>query len=415
MSNLVLCANQEKNNKPYEFKMTKIKVYSLEEAQYHCFHYWKQSLGEFHEEEFIAWIQSTLGLPKLPAAELKKIEQDNDAGTYQKLSAFLSMADYFPYLPRNEGLSKLKTEIDLWESRQKWEMFKERGDYWAMNNGDFERGLVFYNQGLAFEENIPLLNNAGVAQLKLGRFAEAAEFFKRARHLEPQNINLRLNMIEALIFDENHDQALALIQETSALISDVPDSPENAELMYFLAELDFGAKNYSGAIKRLNRALEMHYESAYIYRLCDCYVKTRLYDKALSALESVRLKDAEFLQKQADILATAKNFPQAVKCIERALVYDSENIRLWTLLAQYSRQDYNIEKASGAILKAISIDPDNPKALLEQARIRKAQGRTRNYQSILGKVLLGFKRSYRDIANLKNSDSSVSDYPSVIQ
>jgi thioredoxin-like negative regulator of GroEL len=53
--------------------------------------------------------------------------------------------------------------------------------------------------------------------------------------------------------------------------------------------------------------------------------------------------------------------------------------------------------ADMAIARALAISPENERARLESARIKKALGKTRDYQGILNQILKGFKQSYREV------------------
>ena len=383
MTNLYLTASQNENDIPYVFAATGTRVYSLEEALYHCLHNWRGVTQDFLNEPFIKWVEGSLGLGKIGAALREISRLDNFS---MRFLSFLTVVDYLP----KESLAALQKELSFWEKRQTWEKFAEQGDFWAQR-GEGERAYGFYAKALDFKENTKLLNNAGVALMNMANYSEAAEHFARAARLEPGNRQLRFNLIEAHIFAEAYEDAQDLIEEITVKY------PEHPEIFYFQAEIHFYNKNYFDAIKLYEKAAALDYDPQYIYKLCDCYMKMRLYDKALAAMQAVAVQDAAFLRKQAGYYATAGNVPMAIKSIEKALVGRANDARLWIALAQYHRLDLDLGKASGAITKALSLSPENPAALLEQARVRKAQGRTKEYQGILNRILTRFKRDYREI------------------
>jgi len=325
------------------------------------------------------------------ASELRKI--DASAPLFARLSEFLTLGGYVCA----EDLVQLEQEVSLWESRTLWEKYKERGDFWAAE-GDYERAIVLYDRGLECDENVQLFNNAGVASLHLRRYENAANYFRKALALsEYENDTqeqIRINLIEALVIGGDHQAAITEIAQAMKI------APEDPKLLYFMAEIDFQSKNYSMAISTLDRACEKNYDPRFIYRLTDCYVKIRQYDKALEVLDRIKIKDTVFLRHQAAVLAASNNLPQAIKSIEKALVSNSGSTMLWAQLAQYHRQDYDLTRADSAITKAVSLAPNNPHALLEQARIRKALGHTKDYQTILTRVLGSFKSGYREIAEM---------------
>jgi tetratricopeptide (TPR) repeat protein len=363
--------------------MTGTRVFSLEEALYHCLHHWRGVTQDFLSEPFIKWVEGSLGLGKIGAA-LREIGRIDSFSA--RFVAFLSVVDYLP----KESLAILQKELNVWERRQIWEKLAEQGDFWA-KRGEGERAYSYFSRALNFHENAKLLNNAGVALMHMANYDEAAEHFVKAVRLDPNSRQLRFNLIEAYILAGAYEAAQNLIEELTA------KHPEHPEIFYFQAEIHFHNRSYFEAIKLYEKAAALDYDPQYIYRLCDCYMKMRLHDKALAAIQAVAVQDAAFLRKQAGYYAGADNVPMAVKSIEKALVGRANDARLWIALAQYHRMDLDLVKASGAITKALSLSPENPAALLEQARIRKAQGRTKEYQGILNRILTKFKRDYRAI------------------
>ena len=382
MAFLYLAASQKENiENPYEFPMSGIRVYSLEEALYFCFKHWRQSM-DFLNEQFIHWIESVLGLGQI-AAKLRDICRIESFS--MRFLAFLSVTDYLP----KEELAGLQKELILWEKRQVWEQLKEQGDYWSLR-GASERALGFYSKALAEHENLGLLNNCGVALMQMGNYDNAAALFLRALRLEPKNKQMHFNLIEAYIFAEDYESAQSLLEETYAKY------PDHPELFYLQGEIYFNKKNYFEAIKLYEKAIKLNYDEEYIYKLCDCFIKIRLYDKALSTIQNVANKDITFLRKQAEYYVIAGNVPMAIKSIEKALTSHSHEAELWIILAQYHRLDYDNAKAGGAITRALALSPENPAALLERARVEKVQGRIKDYQSVLNRILARFKKDYRE-------------------
>jgi Tfp pilus assembly protein PilF len=82
--------------------------------------------------------------------------------------------------------------------------------------------------------------------------------------------------------------------------------------------------------------------------------------------------------------------------MQKALITNKNSIDLWIRLAEYYRLNYDLQKATGAITKALELSKKNPRANLENARIKKALGKIKDYQVILNSVLVGFKEKYRE-------------------
>jgi len=383
VSKLYLTVSQTENTIPYVFPMTDVRVYSLEEALYHCLHHWQHSTGDFLSDPFIKWVEGTLGLEKIGTAlrEANRFESFSERFLF-----FLNVVDYLP----KDGLRALQKELEQWEKRQMWEKLAEQGDFW-LARGEGERAYVFYGRALGYHENAKLLNNSGVALMHMGSYDEAAAFFVKALQMDVANQQLYFNLIEAYILAGDYESAQSLIEEITAKY------PEHPEIFYFQAEINFYNKNYFEAVKLYEKAARLDYDPQYIYKLCDCYMKMRLYDKALAAVQDVAVHDVAFLRRQAGYYVEAGNVPMAIRCIEKALTDYPNDPKLWTTLAAYHRMDYNLPKAAEFIARALALLPDNAAAMLEQARIRKMQGYTREYQGILSRILLKFKRDYREI------------------
>jgi len=383
MANLYLTASQIENDIPYTFTMTGVRVYSLEEALYHCLHHWRNTSADFLSEPFIKWVEGSLGLGKI-GARLREISRMESFSV--QFVAFLSVVNYLP----QDSLVPLGKEIVLWEKRQVWEKLAEQGDFWVLR-GEGEKAYAFYDKALSYQENATLLNNAGVALMHMTSYDEAAEHFTRAARLEPSNSQLKFNLIEAYIFAGNHESAQNLIEEV------VAKNPDHPEVFYFQAETLFRNKSYFEAIKLYEKAAGLAYDPQYIYRICDCYMEMQLYDKALAAMQAVSVQDVAFLRKQAGYYAKAGDILTAIKCIEKAIDSYANDVELWTVLARYHRMNHNLIGATRAVTTALSLSPENATALLEQARISKVQGRVREHQGILSRILSKFKREYREI------------------
>jgi Tfp pilus assembly protein PilF len=121
-----------------------------------------------------------------------------------------------------------------------------------------------------------------------------------------------------------------------------------------------------------------------------------MYDEALAALSALGEETKELLVKQAYVYFASGNVPAAIKCIEKALMTNKSDAGLWVALAVYYRMDYDFQKAQAAVSTALNIDPFNEKALLENARIKKSLGKTKEYQEVLKNILSSLKKKYRE-------------------
>jgi tetratricopeptide (TPR) repeat protein len=161
--------------------------------------------------------------------------------------------------------------------------------------------------------------------------------------------------------------------------------------------LALNTHEYIKAVDYLNEAIRLApNEPPYRYLLADAYIKIRRYETALSTMDHVAVKDAPFYEKLAECHAAAGQTGAAVKAMHKALFMNGAGAGLWVKLAAYHRLDYDLTQAEGAVTRALLIDPENERAKLENARIKKSLGRTREYQAILHDLLACLRKKYRE-------------------
>ena len=387
---LQFCVSQQINTtKSFAFKATGIRVYSFEEVMYHIFHYWRESVDEFLSDKMICWV-GELGHSYL-AARMKELAQ-RDAFSERVLN-FLQIIDYF----NKTELAELETNLRTWEERLEWEKLKERGDFFA-HRGELNKALALYKQALQYEENVIILNNAGVVCMQMQSYEEAVIYLSRAiAFLSSQpNLTILLSYIEALILNGNYDKAETSLENASRI------DPQCSDIPFMYGLMEFEQKQYTKALLQFKRAIEFNAESSqeiplYVYKMVEVYCATRQYDKAVEALEQVTIRDEVYYSHEATLHAVSGDIPAAIKSMNMAIKNGTPNANLWAKLASYYRLNYDTEHAETAITTALHLDPDSDIVRLESARIKKGRGRTREYQVALFDVLNGFKERYRTV------------------
>ena len=380
---LQLCVSQQANHIPFFFKSTGIRVYSFEEAIYHVFHYWRESVDDFLSEAMITWV-SELGLSYI-ASKMKELAAGDNFTP--RLLGFLQLIEYLS----PEEIKGLKSTLQAWELRREWEKLKERADH-LVKRGEPARALSLYKRALSFEENVALLNNIGVVCMQLSVSKEAANYLSRAMAMEPQNLNILLNYIEAAILSRQYENAESALQTAESIAPHCPDIP-------FLRGLfAHEQKNYIKALAFYEKAVQLDPAVPYyVYKMVDVHMEIRQFAKALEVLQAIRTKDAAYYVKEAEIHAVIGDVPASLKCMRRATAAadGANNPNLWAKLAEYYRRDYDWRRAEKAISHAVKLAPDNDLVRLESARIKKGLGRTRDYQAELAEILKSFKDGYR--------------------
>jgi len=372
---LQLCISQTISETPFTFKSTGIRVYSIEEALYHVYHYWRESAEELASVKIAAWA-AELGLPKL-AAKITAIAEIQSFS--RRMLAFLGIIEYF-----NESeLAEIKTELEGWENRVEWERLKDRADQLVMR-GEPTKALPLYRRALKYGENQPLLNNMAIAHMQMGSYRQAVELLaKAAAYGADPEINMRY--AKAAILGGDYETAGAALQSI----------PEGANAFYLQGLMAYQQEDYTAAINWLEKAKALSDKPEIAHKIADAYVQLGRYDKARASLSP---EAPGFHVKMSEIYAASGHayMPEAIGHLRKALEQKQDshtNAILWTKLAKYYRTDYDWQRAAEAIANAMP--SENNTVLLENARIQKGMGRMREYRAGIGEVIKSLKEQYR--------------------
>lgn len=405
-TNLILCVSQKENIKSYRFKLTGVNVYSFEEAVYHCYFNWKQSVDDFISDEFINWVDKELELSHL-ASQIRGFSRF--ASLSRKFVSFLSLIDYL----NNEQIETLRKDISIWEKRNEWEKLKERGDYF-MNRNEPGEALHFYKMALELTENPELLNNAAVSLMKIGNYAEAVDYLGRALKLRHNDFVLSLHIAEAYMLNGEYSRATDVLEKLLEEKSRKND--KIGEAYYYLGEIHFRRNKYIEAAefydKAANCAKTDEFRQEYLYKLSDAYIKVGDFSKVFYALEKIGGKegmygkdgkdgkdgkygiDDLFYRKLVEAHILHGDIQTAVDVLEKAVLQHKNSAELWILLASCYRLKTNFHKAEESATKAVNLAPDDERVNLEYARIKKAQGKIKDYQIILNSIIDRSKEKY---------------------
>jgi len=366
---LQLCISQTISNTPYAFKSTGISVYSIEEALYHTYHYWRESLDDFSTGMFASWVEG-LGEASI-SSKMRDITRIEPLSL--RIISFLGIIEYFSH----GEIAALQADLEAWEHRAEWEKLKTRADRFV-SQGEPAKALPLYRKALKYEENLTILNNMAIAHLQLSNYKAGAALLAKAQEKEPENPAINLHYTEALILSGDYEKA-------NQLLSQLADCIDTAYLQGLMA---YGQDDYLKALDYFNKHPDI---TAFTHKIADTYLKMRMYDKALASL------DPHDHEKIAEIYAAygQAHLPEAIRHIRQAIANGNQNNpSLWTKLATYYRKDYDNQRASEAITKALPAKA--PATLLENARINKSQSRMREYRSSLSDVIKQLKSQYRE-------------------
>ena len=383
MLKLQFCVSQQTNTTPFEFKTTGISVYSFEEAMYHVFHHWRESADEFLSEKMLAWV-AELGHSYL-ATKMKELRKEQFAA---KILNFLKLVDYFSV----KELAVLEASLEKWEMRREWEQLKERGDHFARRN-EPAKAIPLYRRALQYEENASILNNLAIQYMQISQAHEGLTCLTRALTLEPENYSVLLNYAEAAILSGNYKKAEKAMKKAAV------KNTNCADIAFLMGLMSFQKKEYPTALAYFEKAMETD-KSILFYALkaADVHLQMRQYEKALGILQKTATNgtasDAAYYAKEAEIYAAWGDISRAIKSMKSAVLLKPD-ANSCAKLAAYYRKDYDMENAEAAIKRAIALSSENNISRLENARIKKGLGRTREYQTSLNEILKSFKSDYR--------------------
>jgi len=332
---LQFCLSQQVSKKPFVFTATGIRVFSFEEALYHTYHYWKESLEDCTSEKMITWV-SDIGHPFLaPKIEsLAKRAQESS-----QIIGFLQLVPYFS----GEEIGDISLALEAWEKSLAWEKLKDQADRNA-KKGDVYKALLLYKRALLMEENAKILNNFGIACMQISIFGDAVKHLTRALELAPNNADIRLHLIEAFILNGDFEAAER----------ELAKGEHSAHVYYLHGLLTQRQGNFDTALK--------------------CY------KKALDLEPSNRL----YLYKQFEL----------GEMIELPPPYKKSDAGYFAKLAEYYRKQDNLQAAEDAANLALQLDPESLPAQLQSAAIKKAHGNVRGYKAQLSEILKATKERF---------------------
>lgn len=383
MPTLILSVSPEKVERPYHFYMTKVRVYSLEELLYHCYHYWKQSIDDFLMGKLEDWIRIELGLSHI-SGQITKIKDQFPSITEQYVE-FLRVIDYF----YDSELDSLRKEIFKWENKAEWEKCKEKADYFMAQNKP-EEAMKWYKKAVVFEENQKLYNNMGVACMNMGWYEDASYFFGKAYQKEPNNIYVLLNLTDVYILKENYEEAEKYLSEAAKI-------DDSRMIWYYYGEL-FSHQGYEEqAIESYKKAIEKGDQFDSFIKLAKLYTTKKQYEKAKYHLEQIQpsLRNEVYWMEYANLYEARDKKDLALESIQNSIGKNKNYIYSWIALARFQRKNHQLEEAAEAIKEALRIDDENEEAKIEQAKIQKEQGQQKDYRMSLKELINKWIHRYR--------------------
>lgn len=367
---------------PFHFIETGINVYSFEELLFHCYHKWKESLSDLKSGGVSLWVKDTLGLAFI-AAQIDRL-MTQDAMLSEKYLKFLSLEGYFD----EDELLDLEHEIAAWENKSELEKLKQQGDE-RLYEKDYEKAVYYYEKLLNYGESAAIHNNIGCCYMKLGRFLDAEEHLRHAAMFDKRNAKIKLNTAMLYLLGNRESEARVLLLELEKTDND-------RDVQYYLGDLELRCSDLKRAAEYFTRSAKMGNTADAYAALCKISLKTEDYEGARGYLEKIEDKtSSQYLENMAKINYITGDMKAALENAEQLLVRYFNNPAYWALAAKLYRETGDIEKAAASIAKAAEFDETNDAVIFESAKIKKALGKTLEYQSLLSRIVERWSSRYR--------------------
>src|SRR5947209_13306134 len=158
------------------------------------------------------------------------------------------------------------------------------------------------------------------------QYLEAAIAWKKAEAIAPLDDRSRFTLAMAYVKLNRRDGARAELDKLAAA------QPQNPLFLYWLGRLDYDARNYSSAVTRLQKVIELDPKMVRAYdTLGLCFDYLGKFDEAVKnynrAIELNRLQPKPSPSPQVDLaisLIALNQLPEAEKNLREAIGYDSQ-------------------------------------------------------------------------------------------
>jgi tetratricopeptide (TPR) repeat protein len=201
----------------------------------------------------------------------------------------------------------------------------------------------------------------GANLTRLGRFEEAIEQLTRVGELDPDDIQARYLL--ALIYSSLKKFDNAALQYESILNSLASDSPDNANLYFYLGQLYYARRDYNKAIEQFNKVLTLQPQNTeMMYFLGALYVEIERGDKAIETFKNALKIDPDHdgvLNSLGFIYAEqGNNLEEAMRLVQRALVIAPDSAAYMDSLGWVYFKQGRYDEALKILLKANDLMKD---------------------------------------------------------
>ncbi|GAB4278647.1 MAG: hypothetical protein Kow0029_22110 [Candidatus Rifleibacteriota bacterium] len=236
-----------------------------------------------------------------------------------------------------------------------WEYFQKGVD--LQQRGLFDHAIEEYERALNLEpDNIDILVNMGAACLQKGLSDRAIKLLSKALERDPENSLALFNIGKAFVYREEYGDALLAFERAQELLPEDVDIKKSIFFCYLeLDRKEDAIRLGSSIIEKLNT------DSDFLLALADCFFSQNsleqaldLYRKASSVICDSTLPLIGIYRSQL----TLGNRDKALTALKRAMMLEPENQDFQIQMVDHLIEDGKIQDAANLLKKGIETQSD---------------------------------------------------------
>ena len=237
----------------------------------------------------------------------------------------------------------------------------------------FDEAQTAFLKALNLKPDLPqALYGMGMAMGAIDKDKEASDYLSKAYTLQPDSLDIRNNLMTALIKSENFAKVIALIKS-------IPGFKQDSKLLknYGIALVGAGHLGEAETVLLESRAAEPKDQDV-IYNLARLYQDQTQYEKSLACFELLDKKndDIKILSHMGAVLDSLGRFDEAEAVLQKALVLNDQDITVLNHLGNALTGGNKSRDAEEFYRKAIALQDDSAMSHNNLGFALAARGRT---------------------------------------
>ena len=230
-----------------------------------------------------------------------------------------------------------------------------------IESGDYESALVLYDN-LIFTNpyNASFYNNKGVVQYRLGRCDESVKTLESARSLDPDDINILMNLVFSEVCIGNFTKAEELLDDG------MKNYQNHAGLWLARGIIKRQKGDLTGAISDINHSIRLEPKNPELwYEYAKSTALTGDIDEALQQIlvaENLSSNDTAIMYYHGVLEEQKGLFRDAIATYDRVISSDPNNTWAWFSKGSIYWNHYRLNESIASYEKVIALDPNMSKA-----------------------------------------------------